>query len=54
MFQFPAFISCSLDFLAVFLYFKETWLFEEGSIPVGVDHTNPLGIDLLIVVFAGK
>eukprot|EP01041_Mallomonas_annulata_P003057 gene3057-5990_t len=53
MFRLPAFISCAIDFISVFLYFNDTWLFVDTFDTNLVDKNNPFNIDLLIIIFAG-
>jgi hypothetical protein len=57
MFQLPAFISCALDFVAVILFFQESWLFGdmlETPIGVGDPAIDPINVDLFVIIFAGK
>ena len=54
MFQAPAFISCVLDSLCLFLYFQETWIFEE-SLDISAFRVFDLfGSDLQLIILAGK
>ena len=52
MFQLPAFISCALDFVAVILFFQEAWLFSD--VLESASDVDPINIDLIVVLFAGK